>query len=59
MKERMKRDKNSVCCNYNCNQGRTCPVRLGTYKPAEAVRRIAEPPLQPNQNKETKHEHDI
>jgi hypothetical protein len=43
MKERMNQDKDSVCCNHNCNQGRTCPVRLGTHKPAEAVHQIAEP----------------
>lgn len=21
-----------ICCNGDCNQGRTCPIRLGTYK---------------------------
>lgn len=33
----------SECCNQDCNQGRTYPVRLGTHKPAEAVHQIAEP----------------
>lgn len=35
--------KNTECCNGDCNQGRTCPVRLGTHKPAEAVHQIEEP----------------
>ena len=35
-----------TCCEHhqiNCNQGRLCPVRLGTHKPAEAVHQIQEP----------------
>lgn len=35
-------DKNT-CCNSDCNQGRACPVRAGTHKPAEAVHQIQEP----------------
>lgn len=31
------------CCNHDCNQGRNCPVREGTHKPAEAVHQIQEP----------------
>lgn len=31
------------CCNHDCNQGRKCPVREGTHKPAEAVHQIQEP----------------
>lgn len=31
------------CCNDNCNQGRDCPVRAGTHKPAEALHQIQEP----------------
>jgi hypothetical protein len=42
----MAQDKNSICCNGDCNQGRTCPVRLGTYKPVEAVHQIDEPQTQ-------------
>lgn len=35
-----------TCCEetgVNCNQGRNCPVREGTHKPAEAVHQIQEP----------------
>lgn len=35
-----------TCCEISktdCRQGRTCPVRLGTHKPAEAVHQIEEP----------------
>lgn len=39
----MSNDKNSICCNGDCNQGRTCPVRLGTHKPAQALHQISEP----------------
>lgn len=35
-----------ICCNQDCNQGRTCPVRLGAYKPADAVHQIDEPALE-------------
>ena len=38
----MSNDK-TTCCNGDCNQGRACPVRLGTHKPAEAVHEISEP----------------
>ena len=34
---------NPNCCNDNCNQGRDCPVRAGTHKPAEALHQIQEP----------------
>lgn len=30
------------CCNHDCNQGRKCPVREGTHKPADAVHQIQE-----------------
>lgn len=36
----MKKDQ---YCNHDCNQGRDCPVRAGTHKPAEAVLQIQEP----------------
>ena len=26
-----------VCCNGDCNQGRTCPIRLGAYKAAKTA----------------------
>lgn len=39
----MSKDKNSTCCNQECNQGRDCPVRLGTHKPAEALHQVVEP----------------
>lgn len=35
-----------TCCEEtgaDCNQGRACPVRAGTHKPAEAVHQIQEP----------------
>ena len=35
-----------TCCEVHkssCNQGRDCPVRAGTHKPAEAVLQIQEP----------------
>lgn len=35
-----------TCCEEtgaDCNQGRKCPVRDGTHKPAEAVHQIQEP----------------
>ena len=35
----MKKDQ---YCNHDCNQGRDCPVRAGTHKPAEAVHQIQE-----------------
>lgn len=35
------------CCEVNgvasCQQGRSCPVRDGTHKPAEALHQIQEP----------------
>lgn len=36
----MKKDQ---YCNHDCNQGRDCPVRAGTHKPAEAAHQIQEP----------------
>ena len=35
----MKKDQ---YCNHDCNQGRDCPVRAGTHKPAEAMHQIQE-----------------
>ena len=35
------------CCNQDCNQGRDCPVRAGTHKPADAVHQIQEPAVLP------------
>ena len=32
----MNQDKNT-CCNGDCNQGRACPVRMGTHKSTEVL----------------------
>lgn len=37
------KSQDTTCCNHDCNQGRTCPVRLGTCKPVEAVHQISDP----------------